>query len=401
MPSPWLDSLSPEVLVIALSARSLALAASRAGYRPFVVDLFGDTDTRRLAAASTTVPGDLGQGFEAAALIAAAERLAPAGHDSCGLVYGSGLEAAPDLLEALSRGRRLWGNTPAVLKDIKDPVAFFSLLDRLGLPHPELATTPPQAPEDWLVKRVGASGGSHVRPLATGDDAAAGCYFQRRIAGRPVSALFAANRRDASLLGWSEQWALPDAGQPFRFGGAVQPAIIDAGIISQVEAALPQLAAATGLVGLNSIDMMVAEDGSFGVLEINPRPGASLDVFDGEGESALFRLHVACCEGRPLPYWRPPVRATAMTVVYADRPLNVPASVDWPDWLADRPAPGAHIHPSAPVCTVMAEAAGAAEARRLAMDRNLGVLAALASGDMTLLRDPEAWSKSKAIAGAG
>ena len=24
------------------------------------------------------------------------------------------------------------------------------------------------------------------------------------------------------------------------------------------------------------------------------------------------------------------------TVVYADRPLNVPASVDWPDWLADR-----------------------------------------------------------------
>jgi predicted ATP-grasp superfamily ATP-dependent carboligase len=90
-----------------------------------------------------------------------------------------------------------------------------------------------------------------------------------------------------------------------------------------------------------------------------------------------------------------------MTVVYADRPLNVPASVNWPDWLADRPAPGAHIHPSAPDCTVMAEASGAAEARRLATDRNVGVLAALASGDMTLLREPEAWSKRKAIAGAG
>ena len=45
-----------------------------------------------------------------------------------------------------------------------------------------------------------------------------------------------------------------------------------------------------------------------------------------------------------------------MSVVYAEQPLDVPTEMSWPDWLSDRPAPGAHIEPGAPVCTVMAQA---------------------------------------------
>ena len=144
------------VLIVALSARSLALAASRAGYRAAVVDLFGDVDTRRLAARNAVVPGDLGLGFEAEALIAAAEDLAPpGGSEVWGLVYGSGLESRPELLEILSRGRRLWGNRPEVLRAIKDPAYFFGMLDRLGLPHPEIRSKPPAETTGWLVERRG------------------------------------------------------------------------------------------------------------------------------------------------------------------------------------------------------------------------------------------------------
>ena len=280
----------PPVLIVALSARSLALAASRAGYRAGVVDLFGDVDTRRLAARSIVVPGDLGLGFEAEALIAAAEALAPAsGSPKWGLVYGSGLESRPELLEIIARGRRLWGNRPEVLRAIKDPAYFFGMLDRLGLPHPDIRSEPPAETAGWLVKGVGGAGGGHIRALSQAKAATAGQYYQRRVAGRPVSCLFLADGRQGQLLGWSEQWPSPDPAHPFRFGGAVQPASLPAKVSAPIAAALTPLVKETGLVGLNSIDLMVDDDGEFHLLEVNPRPGASLDIFDGEGRAGPVR----------------------------------------------------------------------------------------------------------------
>jgi predicted ATP-grasp superfamily ATP-dependent carboligase len=346
-----------------------------------VADLFGDVDTRRLAAESAIVPGDLAAGFDAPALLAAAERLAPSGSGEWGLVYGSGLESRPRLLAELARGRRLWGNRPDVLRATKDPTQFFGLLDRLGLPHPELQLDPPRDPDGWLVKSIGAAGGGHVQPA--GGEAGRGPerYFQRRAEGRPVSCLILADGRQAALLGWSEQWPSPAPGQPFRFGGAVQPASVPASVVRLIGAALTPLVRETGLVGLNSLDLLLAEDDACNLLEINPRPGASLDIFDGPGESALFDRHVMACEGRLCAGWQAPRVATAMLVVYAEQPLEVPPAMAWPDWLADQPAPSARIEPGAPVCTVMARAAEAGAARALVMARGRAVLAALAAGD--------------------
>ena len=374
------------VLIVALSARSLALAASRAGYPAAVVDLFGDVDTRRLAARNAVVPGDLGLGFDAEALIAATEDLAPPGGlEVWGLVYGSGLESRPELLEILSRGRRLWGNRPEVLRAIKDPAYFFGMLDRLGLPHPEIRSKPPAETTGWLVKGVGGAGGGHISALSQASATSAGQYFQRRVAGRPVSCLFLADGRQGQLLGWSEQWPSPDPGHPFRFGGAVQPANLPAKVAAPIAAALTPLVEETGLVGLNSIDLMVDDDGEFHLLEVNPRPGASLDIFDGEGSQALFGRHVAACEGRFSPGWHKPFQASAMSVVYAESLIQVPGDISYPAWLADRPAPGAFIEPGAPVCTVMAQAADAPSARRGVLARNRRVLEALAAGDGSLL----------------
>ena len=99
-------------------------------------------------------------GFDPEALLVAAERLAPADH-GFGLVYGSGVEHSSALLERLAWGRTLLGNAPEVLRVVKDPALFFSLLTRLGIPHPETRLERPVRPEGWLVKRVGGSGGGH------------------------------------------------------------------------------------------------------------------------------------------------------------------------------------------------------------------------------------------------
>src|SRR5262245_9389147 len=172
MPLPWRESSLAEpdlYLLVALSGRALAVAARRAGRRAAVADLFGDTDTRASAEASLVVAGDFDAGFEAAALLAAAERLAPAASPPrCGLVYGSGLESRPDLLAQLAEGRRLFGNAPATVARTKNPRAFFALLDRLGLPYPAISDTAPRDTAGWLMKRIGGSGGGHVEAARAG-----------------------------------------------------------------------------------------------------------------------------------------------------------------------------------------------------------------------------------------
>jgi hypothetical protein len=123
-----------------------------------VADLFGDTDTRASAAASLVVEGDFDEGFDAAALLAAAERLAPAASPPrFGLVYGSGLESHTHLLAQLADGRRLFGSAPATVARTKNPQEFFALLDRLGLPYPTIAYSPPADPAGWLTKQVSGS----------------------------------------------------------------------------------------------------------------------------------------------------------------------------------------------------------------------------------------------------
>lgn len=372
----------PRYLLAALSGRALALAAHRAGRSAFVLDLFGDSDMRSHAAGSRVVPGSLAHGFDEAALIAAAEEIAPAGRTpQYGIVYGSGLEDRPQLLAKLCRGRQLYGNTPETVSRTKDPRRFFGLLDRLGVPHPAVSFDPPADPAGWLVKRIGASGGSHVAPAGAGGAGGEDRYYQWRMPGRPIGVSFLADGSRARLIGFSEQWPWPGGhGRSFLFGGALQPASIDAAVAHAMPALLDSLVREIGLVGLNSLDMLV--DGrDFSVIEINPRPGANLDIFDEGGERALFALHLRACDGQLPDSFRPMSHATAMAVVYAERPSRVPAELQWPDWVADRPAPGAAIETGVPICTVLAAAPTAVAVRPLIDQRAAAVLAQLPAAD--------------------
>jgi uncharacterized protein len=111
-----------------------------------------------------------------------------------------------------------------------------------------------------------------------------------------------------------------------------------------------------------------------GVIEVNPRPGATLDILDGNG-APLWRLHLDGVAGR-LPHAPPrgPSRARASAIAYATGALRVPRSFRWPEWAADRAAPLSLAPPGAPVCTALAEAATASGARDLACRRAAAVV---------------------------
>jgi predicted ATP-grasp superfamily ATP-dependent carboligase len=367
--------LAEPLLLVALSARALAAAARRAGCRAVALDLFGDVDLAALVEAHRRVPGSFADGFEPGPLLAAAEALAPRG-SGAGVICGGGLEAQPALIAALAEGRRLLGTPAEAVARLKDPFAFAALLGRIGLPHPAV-TAGPASDDGWLLKRAGGAGGGHIRAALPGERAAPGWYLQRRAVGTPVSALLVADGRRGSLLGWSAQWADRDAAQPFRWAGAVQPAAPAPAVAGAIGAALDALVAESGLVGLASLDLLV-EGASFQVLEVNPRPGATLDVFDGEGPGSLLALHLAACAGVLAP-WTPPPTARAMTVVYADRPRSVPPRLAWPAWTVDRSPDGTRFAAGDPICTVVADASGPAAARALALRRAAAALAMLVS----------------------
>jgi len=124
---------------------------------------------------------------------------------------------------------------------------------------------------------------------------------------------------------------------------------------------------------LNSADFLVDRD-EFRLLEINPRPGATLDVFEPAAGS-LFALHVAACEGRLTS--TPPIfeGACAAAIVYAEHDIAAAPATQWPDWSADRPQPGTAIKAGEPLCTVKAAAATAAAAKARVDERAAMVLA--------------------------
>jgi uncharacterized protein len=360
------------VLIAAASGRALAASARRGGYVPLVADFFGDEDTVATAHAHVRLPDRLAHGIRGDGVLAALERLAT-GRAPAGVVCGTGFEDRPELIAAIAQRWRLFGNGADVVARAKDPLAFAQLCRDCGIPHPDLSLAAPADPTGWLVKRRGGAGGSHIRAAADTDSAAGTFYFQRRRAGRPVSALIVADGRRAVVLGFSAQWSSPTPRQPFRYGGAVQPAPLARTAAQAMIEAVQRLVPVMSLVGLNSADFLVDESG-IQLLEINPRPGATLDIFESN-EDSLFAIHIAACEGI-LPAQAPSFeQARASAIVYAERDVAAFPALDWPAWTADRPDAGSSVAKGDPLCTVFGCAASAASAQALAQRRAAMILA--------------------------
>ena len=370
----------PALLIAAVSGRALAEAARRAGLVPLVADFFADADTQEAAHACRKLP-DLKRGMRWRTLEPALAALASeAPCPLLGIVCGAGFEDRPELLARIAARWTLLGNDAETVARVKAPEQFFGGLDRLGIAHPLTMMKRPTDSAVWLAKRRGGAGGSHVVPCPLAPDEAR-VYFQQRVEGRTVSALFVGNGRSARVLGFSEQWMAPTKRSLWRYGGAVQPAELSEAAKASMTRAVALLASEFRLNGLGSADFILGVDGPL-LLEINPRPGATLDIFDseerGSESSRLLGLHLdAVAEGK-LP--RGPLKladAAASAIVYAPERLRMPPGMVWPAWTADRPKPSELIDKNRPICTVLARATTKDGARRLARERNDQILAVL------------------------
>ena len=379
------------VLIAAMSGRALAQSACRGGYLPLVADFFGDQDTLQVAGAHVKLGGRLAHGIDQHHLMRALNELSR-DCQPVGLVCGSGFEDRSGLLGRVAERWPLFGNAASLVATIKDPEKLAALCKEAAIPFPDWSVNRPLAPGDWLTKRIGGAGGAHIRPAS--HPVAGAVYYQRKMPGMPVSALFLAAGGHVELIGFSAQWCSPTADKPYRYGGAVRPAPLAATIAAALAAGVDRLANAASLVGLNSADFLVDGD-QYWLLEVNPRPGATLDIFEPP-RGSLFARHMSACVGSLVgapceddgakagASWagakagaRTGTRAgaKAAAIVYAEDDISSFPALDWPDWTADRPRPGSAVPAGEPLCTVYARGPAACAAKALADERRRMVLA--------------------------
>lgn len=371
------------LVILAASARALAECLRRAGLPSggaplLAVDAFGDDDLMAvvdgwhpLALANLCEPQRVLAAVGAVLQVRGAARRPgrsdrhggqdPAMSAVCSspaaVLLGGGFDGAPAVLDALSQRHRLLNASPATWLAAREPLLF----DRLGIAAPETRLDRPADLRGWLRKTVGSSAGLGVGIAAAEAAAGVRVVWQRRVAGTPASLLFCAHADGILPIGFNRQWCSPTPDLPFRFGGVAS--CFDPGETARVQMldAAARVTAETGLRGLCSLDVVVDPHGDAFALELNPRPTASVELYDRDAPG-LLRLHLAAVAGETLPDWRPSAGGRAIAIVHASARLRLaeppPAVADWHR--------GAEVGVGDPLCTVHATGPDATVAMRRA-----------------------------------
>jgi predicted ATP-grasp superfamily ATP-dependent carboligase len=182
--------------------------------------------------------------------------------------------------------------------------------------------------------------------------------LQRYVDGLSCSAAAIADGRRATVVGLTEQLRRRPG---FGWMGNVVPPRLPHGELAELDGRLravcDEVVSRFGVRGAFGVDA-VWDGRDAWVLEVNPRPPGSLELF-GPG---CFEAHVRGARGIGLPITGTgPATPSAKVklVLYADRDLRAPAPGWWPAGLVrDIPRGGESIKRGAPVCTLVSADAG-------------------------------------------
>ncbi|WP_435015757.1 ATP-grasp domain-containing protein [Tundrisphaera sp. TA3] len=352
------------LLILGASARAAAFSALRIGLRPDCADLFSDLDLARACPATRVDFSDYPSGLAA---FAATRPPSPC-------LYTGALENRPDLVDEIAARHRLLGNAGPALRAVRDPLAVAALLRADGLAAPDACRDPEGLPRDgsWLAKPLASAGGHGIRPW-TGGIERPGRYYQRRIQGLPLSAIYVAEGGRCRLAGITRQFVGGTGDGPrVAYRGSLGPWPVASEVSAEVERIGAVLASAFPLAGIFGVDLILS-GGRAWAIEVNPRYTASVEVLEWASGLSVLARHLRACgfdfAARPHP--PSPGRFVAKAILRADRRSRwmghvAPDDLDpdaFPE-IGDIPHPGTTFEPGEPVLTAFAAGETPADCRR-------------------------------------
>jgi len=345
--------MSKHFLLAGISTRALAQSALKAGYQVTSLDFFGDSDQPADARVLSLVR-DLHQPPTLLNLAKTASTLVD-GVDE--VVVESGLENEPAFFTLLPPDKML-GNSLQSIQGVRDPLRLKAALDGNGMQLPVTYTQGMTLLQSgrYLRKNLAHSGGMGVTDWDRSLPLLKGEILQEFIEGELASACFIADGIRAKMLGVSRQYTGEKAlgAPPFAWCGNVT--IPGKGQINDiVEGATQVLTRTFRLVGLNGIDFII-RDGIPWLIEVNPRPPASFELYEKAAGINAFQLHLDACRGN-LPGTLPAAPENIYIgkgILYTDKDIKVGDTSNWSkQGIADIPYSGEEIPAGAPVCTLM------------------------------------------------
>jgi predicted ATP-grasp superfamily ATP-dependent carboligase len=394
----------PHLVCVGASVRALACAATRAGWRVHAADLFGDRDllaevTTYTSAAAMPYPHGLAD---------AAARF-PVGP----WCYTGALENHPELIDRIAAARPLAGNPGSVVRRVRDPMLLGPAVCEAGLGFPDTFASPAGLPADgsFLRKPRASAGGRDIAPWhgGTPEQPERDHVWQRRVDGDSWAVALLCERHGARPWGFSRQlvgcrWCHAGA---FAYCGSI--AVPDGEVPAPVRDAGDRLGAMLvttfGIVGLCGVDLVVDRGGHVHVIEVNPRPTASMELVDRARGVSHAAAHLAACAlaatvhvpSASVPSANVSAGTWGKAVLFAAHDVVVGARVDaelgrahdrwsradgWPA-VADVPCTGTRIDARRPLVTLFARGDTGPSVRRTLRRRAAALTKIFSPGEST------------------
>ena len=353
------------LLVVGGSARFLASSCRRAGWTVYAADRFGDSDLLAITAAHRLLPDSLEN----------ADDPFPE-HRELPFLFTGGCENAPQWLAQLATRRPIAAASPAAVEAVRSLAALAEAATEVGLRIPETHSSPAGLPTDgsYLVKPTSSVGGQRVARWQGGAAPTYPARWQRHCPGIPYGvSLLLLDNQPPQLLGVcrSLRRQTATAAPGWAYAGSVT--VTPPPWVERVLALADRLASQHGLRGAIGIDCLATPRGSPTLLEVNPRPTASMELLERTAGLSIARCHLEAfglSSPGPQPPLTPPQQVSGKAILYARRPLCLTPAVHaalerqgitWARHpglpaLADIPRPHTSIEAGSPVVTVLADA---------------------------------------------
>jgi predicted ATP-grasp superfamily ATP-dependent carboligase len=374
------------MLVIGIDVLSLATSATKAGYKVYAVDYFGDQDLKRVCHESLSIVkqtpgiscGQLSTNFNPEALLQLTTGLLKKNVIDVTLL-STGLDDSSDVLRELNDVIPILGNHPHVIKRIRDKMDFFQELKRLGVHHPETAMTENFEEARKKAKDIGypvlvkpskGFGGVGIRKVQGPKELKQAfqdaslvdeeVLIQEYISGISASVSLISSANETITLTLNEQLlGVDEVGQeePFGYCGNVVPLMTTRSIMNRCKNIAERITSHFDLIGSNGIDFVISKKGIPYVVEANPRFQATLECVERLLGINMVEAHMKACLQEKLPTIakKTAVFCTRLILFAPQRSIIPDLSVF--EEVTDIPIPEVIIEKGEPVCSIMIEGA--------------------------------------------